>query len=167
FDSKKTTKAELKKIWKKLLHVFHPDLEQDKNEKKRRTEIVKRINHAYKTGDIQTLKNIEEKEYLILENKKDTKLSSLQENLIELENAIIRWEKQLERLKVSEWYIWVNLPTKKLEEFLNSLEAKLTKEITHKEKLLNSLRRQNPKNHLSQRFNVASRVKTAKASQVS
>ncbi len=42
--------VEIKKVWRHLIALFHPDLTQDPTEKKRREEIMKQINGEDLTG---------------------------------------------------------------------------------------------------------------------
>ncbi len=153
FDNNKDEDVSIKKLWKKLLHAFHPDLTQDKAEKKRRNEIVKKINTAYRLGDFNTLRNVEEKEYLTLEkNESLSSISKLQETLISIENAIIHQVSQLDKLKKTEWYKWVIISNKKRESLFLNLESKLQFQVNNKEKLLHTLKNKNPISRFSYAF---------------
>jgi hypothetical protein len=64
FDMQEAQKSDevlldAKKLWRKLITLFHPDLTQEPLEKKRREGIMKQINEAYETGSFSTCKNRE------------------------------------------------------------------------------------------------------------
>lgn len=130
---------DIKKIWKKLVHKFHPDLVTNLQEKKKRETIMKRVNHAYTIKDITTLKAIEEKELIVLEAVQG--ISSTQKRYIEIENAIIRLTKEIRMLKNSEWYVWTKKAKKEKEELLAHMEEKLTESIIVKNMTLRNLKR--------------------------
>lgn len=49
-------KDELKKLFRTLAKMFHPDLVTESYEKKRRAEVMAKINNAYAAGDVASLK---------------------------------------------------------------------------------------------------------------
>jgi len=55
-DISEEDKAELKKLWRKLAHKYHPD-KANGNE-----EMMKKINKAYAEGDLETLRAIDQNE---------------------------------------------------------------------------------------------------------
>ncbi len=50
---------EMKVIYRKLMHKYHPDHGQNENDNKLRNELAIKINKAYQEGDIETLKLFE------------------------------------------------------------------------------------------------------------
>jgi hypothetical protein len=50
------TKEELKKLFRTLAKMFHPDLVTESYEKKRRADVMAKINKAYAAGDAASLK---------------------------------------------------------------------------------------------------------------
>jgi len=95
--------GDIKKIWKKLIAKFHPDLVQDPEEKKKRDTIMKQINRAYQEGDYDRLMKIQS------ENVADHELSidNLEEILIKVLNEIMQQNEEYAALKKSEWYFWM------------------------------------------------------------
>lgn len=53
---------ELKALYRKVIHQYHPDLTQSEGDKKFRSSWTARINQAYHEGDIETLRSFELKE---------------------------------------------------------------------------------------------------------
>src|SRR5258706_458700 len=93
-----------KKLWKRLIVKFHPDLVIDVEEKIQREEIVKKLNQAYREHDIDVLRAFEtDLENDLLENKSIEKLEMI---LVDLENMILRVDKDFQKLKESEWFVW-------------------------------------------------------------
>jgi len=50
------SQEEIKNIYKKLVHKYHPDKSQNEDDKKFRNELMVKINNAYQNRDIETLK---------------------------------------------------------------------------------------------------------------
>lgn len=95
---------EVKKLWKKLVVKFHPDLVKDPVEKADREDIIKKINNAYSAHDLQALQYIEKNNTVT--SIEDTTISSLEKLLIELENMLLYLEKELLDMQNSEWFGW-------------------------------------------------------------
>ncbi len=95
--------GDIKKVWKKLIAKFHPDLVQDPEEKKKRDTIMKLINRAYQEGNYDQLVKIQE------ENVADQELTidNLEEILIKVLNEIMQQNEEYKELKQSEWYYWM------------------------------------------------------------
>ncbi|CAN5208960.1 hypothetical protein BH09PAT1_BH09PAT1_7750 [soil metagenome] len=129
---------EAKKLWKRLIGLFHPDLTQDPNEKKRREEIMKQINQAYEEGDYSKLTRIEREQTVI----NDSTLENLEEMLIQIENEILQQEKLYQELKESEWYRWdqkISRAKKTLDDIFRDVEKKLIDDILAKIEIIKSL----------------------------
>lgn len=94
--------SKLKKIWKKLIMSFHPDLIQDTQEKQKREEIMKKINLAYQAGDYDQLLKIEKENTVISE----LTLDNLEELVGNLSEEIRQQKAIYSELKKSEWYGW-------------------------------------------------------------
>ncbi len=95
--------GEIKKLWKKLIAKFHPDLVQDYEEKKKRDTIMKQINRAYQEGDYDQLLKIEHDS----QSQKEQTINNLEEILVKLVNEIMQQNEQFRDLKNSEWYSWM------------------------------------------------------------
>ena len=94
---------DIKKLWKKLIAKFHPDLVQDPEEKKKRDEIMKKINHAYQESDYDTLLRISQENLTEHEQTVD----SLEEILLRLMKELLLQTELFTQLKKSEWYDWM------------------------------------------------------------
>lgn len=129
---------ETKKLWKKLIALFHPDLVMDNEEKKKREDIMKQINKAYEEGDISKLASIERDHTL----SQDTPTENLEEILVQIENEIVAQEKFYQELKESEWYRWdlkIQRTKKTLDDIFKDVEKKLLNDIVAKMDILKSL----------------------------
>lgn len=137
----------LKKLWKKLLFQFHPDLVTDTKEKLRREQIVKKINKAYKENNIDDLKLLESQWYI--DEFQSGSADQLEYVLIEIENIIITLENQFKQLKATEWYNWKILKIKNSKrDIFADLEKSLLDDIICKTKILENLKNQIDKNEL-------------------
>lgn len=95
--------GDIKKLWKKLIGKFHPDLVQDHEEKKKRDEIMKRINRAYQEADYDTLIRIDQESLTEHEQTVD----NLEEILLRIMKEIMQQTQLFAELKKSEWYDWM------------------------------------------------------------
>lgn len=77
----------IKNLWKQLVSKFHPDLAQDTKEKKRREEIMKKLNQAYEEQNVEILQNMQTDVYV--ENLEDTTVENLTEILVSTENQVL------------------------------------------------------------------------------
>jgi len=50
----------IKQLYRQLARQYHPDLAQDEDDRERRTKIMSLINTAYKDGDIESLRTLDE-----------------------------------------------------------------------------------------------------------
>lgn len=133
--------ADTKKLWKRLIAAFHPDLTQELDEKKRRTEIMKLINSAYSEGDYTALVKIEHE--FTIDNHTD--LPKLEDILIQIENETLHQEQVLEELQDSEWYRWeirITKSKKPLEDIFADVERTLISDILTKIEMVKSLKEQ-------------------------
>lgn len=128
----------IKKIWKKLVHKFHPDLITDLQDKKNREELMKKINKAYKEGDYKTLKNIEDKE--LIEVSVDSDKNMLLKLVVKMENAALRAQNELKELRRSQWYVWYKKNKEKKEKLLKDMEKKIIEDIVRKQFILDKLK---------------------------
>lgn len=130
--------VESKKLWKRLIALFHPDLTQDTEERKRREAIMKQINQAYEEGDLTRLARIEREHSITHESP----IENLEEVLAQIENEIIAQEKFYTDLKQSEWYRWDQKITKSkvpLTDLFKDVEKKLLNDIVAKMEIIKSL----------------------------
>lgn len=136
-----SVKENLKNLWKKLLFQFHPDLVKNPIEKQKREDIMKKINKAYKEKNLEGLKMLESTYYI--EEFKSGTVDQLELVLVEIENVIIILERQLRRLKTSEWYTWkiqLQKAQKNNKDIFADLEKSLLDDIISKTKILNELK---------------------------
>jgi hypothetical protein len=129
----------LKKLWKKLISLFHPDLTQNAAEKKRRTEIMMQINRAYEEGDYEKLQKIE-KEHAA---QKETSIENLEEVLLILLKEIDEQLQLYSELLKSEWYDWmikIEAAKKKNKDIFGDTEKRLLDDIIAKLDLIKTLK---------------------------
>lgn len=129
-------KAELKKIWRKLAHKYHPD-KANGNE-----EMMKRINKAYAEGDLETLRAIDQNE--IDADIEVKTIEALKNKLAGLEKSIKKISEEFDQLKHSEWFILkenIEKAKKQKRDMLKELEDKILSDIAEKENQLSKLRK--------------------------
>ncbi len=132
---------ELKKLWKKLIVKFHPDLIQDPNEKKKRDTIMKQINRAYQERDYEQLVKIEQNNSIVQE----LTIDNLGEMLAGLLSEIIKQKEIYSDLKNSEWYDWmlkIEKAKKKSQNIFAETERRLLNDIVAKLDLIQTLKSQ-------------------------
>lgn len=133
------TSDETKKIWKKLIAKFHPDLTQDPEEKKKRETIMKRINRAYQEGDTDQLLKIQEDTTA----PHELTIDNLAEILVKVVNEISKQTEEFRQLKESEWYYWMKKIEKAKKKNVNifvDTEKQLLNDIVVKLDLINTLK---------------------------
>ena len=142
-DTETGSSDTLKTLWKKLLFQFHPDLTSDPDEKKRREDIMKKINKAYATQDITALQTIDQQE-IAIEATAPT-IEQLEKMLVSIENSILVLQDEYQQLIESEWFGWKKsfdkAKQKKTDIFLD-LERNLLDDIVSKMKILSNLKDQ-------------------------
>lgn len=130
-----------KKLWRKLITLFHPDLTQEPHEKKRREGIMKLINEAYEVGDTAALSKIERDHGV----QDETTVQSLEEILTHIENDIVNQELIFEELKSSEWYRFEKRLIRSrqtLDQMYADLEKKLLGDILGKIEVIKEFKRE-------------------------
>lgn len=130
----------VRKLWKKLAQKYHPDLADNREDKKRREQLMKHINNAYAKKDLDALKALEEKE-LMVDTQKGLDVPGLEKILVNLENAMIRVQKAMDVLKKSQWYSWRKKTKEEKNTLFADLESNLMREIIRKEFSLSDLKR--------------------------
>jgi hypothetical protein len=129
-------KEELKKLWRKLAHKFHPD-KVNGNE-----EMMKKINKACAEGDLEILRAIDQNEAVADIEVKT--IEALKSKLARLEKSINKISQEIEQLKRSEWYILkenIEKAKKKNRDLLKELAEKLLTDIAKKENQLDELKK--------------------------
>ncbi len=124
-------RAELKKIYRKLAHLFHPDKNGGDE------EMMKKINEAYREGNLQALVDLD-LEYLTQKN--NDSLEGLQHRLISVNRLIEKTNKEIRLLQRSDMYILRRNLLKKNKQdtgtILDTLAKELRKEIlSHEEEV--------------------------------
>lgn len=133
-------KIDIKKLWKRLIGLFHPDLVQDTDEKKDREKIMQQINLSYEEGDITRLTRIESEHTATNE----TSSEKLEDLLILLENEILQQENEFILLKESEWYKWhlkISRTNATIRDIFSDVEKKLLDDIVVKIELVRELKK--------------------------
>jgi len=129
-------KEELKKLWYKLAHKYHPD-KASGNE-----EMMKKINKAYTEGDLETLRVIDQGE---IGNGVEVKtIKALKNKLERLEKSINKISQEFEQLKKSEWYILkenIKKAKKQKRDILSELADKVLSDIAKKENQVGELKK--------------------------
>ena len=140
FESRKVIspdeQEELKKLWRKLAHKYHPDLAHG-NE-----EMMKKINKPYAEGDLETLRAIDrEKSAADIET---STIEALKAKLATLEKSIEKANSDFEVMRKSEWAILkknVETATGQKRDLLNELSKKVLTDIAKKENQLGDLKK--------------------------
>lgn len=144
FDRSNDDKKEmLRKLWKKIVTKFHPDLTVDLEEKKRREEIMKQVNKAYAEGDIDALEKIYSHNHPIAVT--ELSIIDIEKMIIQIENSIMKVRKDTVDLRKTEWYLWktkIKKAKKTGNDIFKELEHALLDDIVKKINLVNSLKRQ-------------------------
>lgn len=129
----------LKAVWRKLVTLYHPDLVQEDSLKKQYTELMKKINHAFRTGDLNALQQIaQQADTGVVKNS----IEMLNNQAKMLLKAIRGLQKDWRELKQSEWHDWkLQIANGQAEgvDVLSDLETQLKHEIAAKEMLVKQL----------------------------
>lgn len=129
-------KEELKKLWRKLAHKYHPD-KVGGNE-----EIMKKINKAYAEGDLETLRAIDQTG---TGNGAETQtIEALKNKLAGLETSIKKIHQEYEVLKESEWFILkenIDKAKKQGRDILSELADEVLSDIAKKENQVSELKK--------------------------
>ncbi|MBA3724347.1 MAG: hypothetical protein H0W89_05695 [Candidatus Levybacteria bacterium] len=142
--------GDIKKLWKKLIARFHPDLVQDVDEKKKRDTVMKQINRAYQEGDFDQLFKIDKDNMAHFE----TSIDNLEDILLMIMNDIEKQKEEYRELKGSEWFDWmerIERAKKKAINIFADTERMLLDDIVVKYDILNALKAQ-----IRERDNTAS-----------
>lgn len=132
---------DIKKLWKKLISRFHPDLVQNNQEKLKRDKIMKLINRAYHECDFDQLKKIDRENLPQKENTVD----NLEEILESVIYDIAQQSKSYRELESSQWYKWmqkINAGKKRNINIFEGIEKQLLRDISTKISILNGLKSQ-------------------------
>lgn len=135
-DISKEDKAELKNLWRKLAHKYHPD-KANGNE-----EMMKKINKAYAEGDLETLRAIDQNE--VDADIEVKTIEALKNRLVGLEKSIKKIHQEFEQLKKSEWYILkenIEKAKKQKRDILSELADKVLSDIAKKENQVSELKK--------------------------
>ncbi len=140
-EQKPLITPDLKKLWKKLIAKFHPDLTQNMAEKSKRTNIMKEINKAYEEGDLEQLQKIEKDNSSI----KDTSIENLEETLLQLMRDLEEQNRIKIELNQSEWFDWmikIEIAKKKNKDIFADTERRLLDDIVSKLELIKIIKKQ-------------------------
>lgn len=140
-EKKEEDDKSIKKLWKKLIAKFHPDLVQDKDEKKERDAIMKRINKAYQEMDYDQLIKLDQEHM----EDAETTIDNLEDILYRIMKDIEANAKLFNDLKQSEWHEWmikIEKAKKKKKNIFADTERKLLDDIVLKFDLIKLLKSQ-------------------------
>jgi hypothetical protein len=135
-SSSKEGQEELKQVWKKLSRKFHPDMTNG-NEK-----IMQRINEAYSNNDLDTLKQIENTEYII--NETITSIDAMKIKYKKLCEAIELSKESYNNLKNTEWAkLKIDMENSRSNgiDLLNELSKNILFEIVKKENRIKEIKK--------------------------
>lgn len=127
---------ELKKLFHKLAHKFHPDLIGGND------AMMKKINKAYANRDLEILRAIDQDEDSV--NVEIKTIEELLSKLARLKESIKKALYEQEQLKHSEWAILkenIEKAKKQKRDILNELAEKVIKDIAKKENILDELKK--------------------------
>jgi hypothetical protein len=96
--------TKIKQLFRTLIMKYHPDLAQDKEEKKHREKMMRYINKAYEENDIKTLTRIQEEQ--MVSDYEHSSVEFLKNKLIEYFGIIETQTKEYKELMSSEWNKW-------------------------------------------------------------
>lgn len=132
----KEEQEELKKLFRKLAHKFHPDIARGDG------SMMKEINKAYAESDFETLRAIDQGGGF---GNGDIKtIEELKNELERLEKSIEKAIYEHEQLKRSEWYVLkesIEKAKKQRRDILSELADKVIDDIAKKENQLDKLKK--------------------------
>lgn len=161
----KNKKSRLKKVWMKLVKIFHPDKHMsDEKDKKVYEEMMVTVNRAKKEGDLEILEAIAKEPEKFLKEAKikikspegnemkesfDNPTQSVNEEKKELMIVLDGLLEDIRKIKFEEkslkespdltlWEIWKNKPDE-FENAMREMESNLLSEIENLEKVLSKL----------------------------
>lgn len=129
-------KEELKKLWRKLAHKYHPDKVGGDE------EMMKKINKAYAEGDLETLRAIDQNGSG--NNIETQTIEALKNKLAGIEISIKKIHQEYELLKKSEWFILrenIEKAKKHGRDILSELADKVLSDIAKKENQVGELKK--------------------------
>lgn len=140
FDRRKVIpveeREELKKLWRKLAHKYHPDLPHGDS------EMMKKINKAYADCDLESLRAIDNQQFDV--DTEVATIESLKTKLANLESSIEKANSELTALEKSEWSILkknIETALQQRRDVLSELADKVLSEIAQKENQLEVLKK--------------------------
>lgn len=136
---------EIRKIWKKLVAIFHPDLVQDKETKKQYEEMMKQINQAYEEHNLKKLKQLEKQARPIYDDQNT--VEDLENILEDIENQLREQNILHQELRNSEWFGWrTRIKRAKNEgyDLFAGMERALLNDIVRKMEILKILKKKVP-----------------------
>lgn len=127
---------ELKKLFHKLAHKFHPDLAGGDD------TMIKKINKAYAEGDLEALRAINQG--VDIRKIDINTIEELRSKLARLEESIRKALHEQEQLKGSEWAILkesIEKAKKQKRDILSELAERVVGDIAKKENILDELKK--------------------------
>ena len=125
---------EIKRLFRKLAHKFHPDLNNGDD------VMMKKVNEAYANNDLESLRAIDESRHV--GDVTIRTIEKLKEKLVKVENAVAKANQQYILLKKSEWFVLrenMETASQRKRDLLNELADKVLTEIAKKQNQLAEL----------------------------
>lgn len=136
--------SQLKKLLRDLVKRFHPDLAENIEDKKKREKIMREINRAYGSADLEALEKIAADANI--KNYFPDSNDALIKKIKVLENTIFLLKKEisdLSRLDIYKWKIRVERAKEKNIDLYRQLENELMQKILSKETHLEEVKMSN------------------------
>ena len=136
---------ELKKLYRKLALRFHPDRAKNEKQRKEFENIFPEINEAYQNCDLDTLKKYTkkaEREEQIARETSEEKLARLKKDYKVILGIILKLNRELEDLKVSETYKLkkkIEQAKEKGRDLIQELSTTINLEISENQRILDKL----------------------------
>lgn len=139
------TQIEIKKLWKKLVISYHPDLVTDPEKKKEREIIIKKVNAAYRDNNLEALRLLESNAHT--DDIPVFTIEALEKKLVAIENTILMQKVLLKNLQNSQWFFWKKRQekVKNGKDIFRELEQSLLNDILAKIQILKELKGKNNK----------------------
>lgn len=133
-------KLEVKKLWRDLLFKLHPDLVMNREEKKRREILMKKLNKAYANFDVLAIEAIADSCDDLFE---EVTAEKLERQLTAIEKQIAGIELEKKMLRKTEWYSWKRKKERgrKTIDVFQELEEQLVSDIAKKVDILSVLKK--------------------------
>jgi hypothetical protein len=142
------TIRDLRKFYRQLCHRFHPDLTQDSQERKWRTDIMAAVNAAYEAQSLTELQSLASRSYVqsgLQQSTDQARLEALQEKFKQIQNSLNRVNQEIRDLihgSYMELSLDVKLAEKRGQDLLAEMGAEVDRDLAQKRAELDFLQAQ-------------------------